>query len=321
MSRENVIDLGLNDAYNDLFSTQEERDNAQRSYVIDLAPEQIGDFPNHPFHVRMDESMMELAESVKQYGVLVPSLVRPLPDGGYQMVSGHRRKRAAELAALPVLPCIVRDLTDDEAVIIMVDSNLQRERVLPSEKAFAYKMKLDAMKRQAGRPSKENGVPVGHDSLVGKSRELLAADSPDSNTQVQRYIRLTNLIPELLDMVDHSVLKEPGKLQMALRPAVELSYLTVEEQSALLEAMVSEDRTPSHAQAIKMREFSEKGRLNPDVILSIMQEEKPNQVEQVKIARNRIDRFFPAGTPAQKIEETIVKALELYRRRERSMER
>ena len=321
MSRENVIDLGLNDAYNDLFSTQEERDNAQRSYVIDLAPEQIGDFPNHPFHVRMDESMMELAESVKQYGVLVPSLVRPLPDGGYQMVSGHRRKRAAELAALPVLPCIVRDLTDDEAVIIMVDSNLQRERVLPSEKAFAYKMKLDAMKRQAGRPSKENGVPVGHDSLVGKSRELLAADSPDSNTQIQRYIRLTNLIPELLDMVDHSVLKEPGKLQMALRPAVELSYLTEEEQSALLEAMVSEDRTPSHAQAIKMREFSEKGRLNPDVILSIMQEEKPNQVEQVKIARNRIDRFFPAGTPAQKIEETIVKALELYRRRERSMER
>ena len=321
MSRENVIDLGLNDAYNDLFSTQEERDNAQRSYVIDLAPEQIGDFPNHPFHVRMDESMMELAESVKQYGVLVPSLVRPLPDGGYQMVSGHRRKRAAELAALPVLPCIVRDLTDDEAVIIMVDSNLQRERVLPSEKAFAYKMKLDAMKRQAGRPSKENGVPVGHDSLVGKSRELLAADSPDSNTQIQRYIRLTNLIPELLDMVDHSVLKEPGKLQMALRPAVELSYLTEEEQSALLEAMVSEDRTPSHAQAIKMREFSEKGRLNPDVILSIMQEEKPNQVEQVKIARNRIDRFFPAGTPARKIEETIVKALELYRRRERSMER
>lgn len=321
MSRENVIDLGLNDAYNDLFSTQEERDNAQRSYVIDLAPEQIGDFPNHPFHVRMDESMMELAESVKQYGVLVPSLVRPLPDGGYQMVSGHRRKRAAELAALPVLPCIVRDLTDDEAVIIMVDSNLQRERVLPSEKAFAYKMKLDAMKRQAGRPSKENGVPVGHDSLLGKSRELLAADSPDSNTQIQRYIRLTNLIPELLDMVDHSVLKEPGKLQMALRPAVELSYLTAEEQSALLEAMVSEDRTPSHAQAIKMREFSEKGRLNPDVILSIMQEEKPNQVEQVKIARNRIDRFFPAGTPAQKIEETIVKALELYRRRERSMER
>lgn len=317
MSRENVIDLGLNDAYNDLFSTQEERDNAQRSYVIDLAPEQIGDFPNHPFHVRMDESMMELAESVKQYGVLVPSLVRPLPDGGYQMVSGHRRKRAAELAALPVLPCIVRDLTDDEAVIIMVDSNLQRERVLPSEKAFAYKMKLDAMKRQ-GQRTDLTSVPLGPKL---RSNKELSEQSPDGVTQIKRYIRLTNLIPGLLDMVDHSVLKEPGKLQMALRPAVELSYLTVEEQRALLEAMVSEDRTPSHAQAIKMREFSEKGRLNPDVILSIMQEEKPNQVEQVKIARNRIDRFFPAGTPAQKIEETIVKALELYRRRERSMER
>lgn len=320
MSRENVIDLGLNDAYNDLFSTQEERDNAQRSYVIDLAPEQIGDFPNHPFHVRMDESMMELAESVKQYGVLVPSLVRPLPDGGYQMVSGHRRKRAAELAALPVLPCIVRDLTDDEAVIIMVDSNLQRERVLPSEKAFAYKMKLDAMKRQ-GQRTDLTSVPLAQKSGSKTSRQLLGDQVGESQDQVRRYIRLTNLIPELLDMVDHSVLKEPGKLQMALRPAVELSYLTEEEQSALLEAMVSEDRTPSHAQAIKMREFSEKGRLNPDVILSIMQEEKPNQVEQVKIARNRIDRFFPAGTPAQKIEETIVKALELYRRRERSMER
>ena len=320
MSRENVIDLGLNDAYNDLFSTQEERDNAQRSYVIDLAPEQIGDFPNHPFHVRMDESMMELAESVKQYGVLVPSLVRPLPDGGYQMVSGHRRKRAAELAALPVLPCIVRDLTDDEAVIIMVDSNLQRERVLPSEKSFAYKMKLDAMKRQ-GQRTDLTSSPVDNKLKGITTAQQLGEKSGDSQPQIYRYIRLTNLIPELLDMVDHSVLKESGKLQMALRPAVELSYLTAEEQSALLEAMVSEDRTPSHAQAIKMREFSEKGRLNPDVILSIMQEEKPNQVEQVKIARNRIDRFFPAGTPAQKIEETIVKALELYRRRERSMER
>ena len=198
MSRENVIDLGLNDAYNDLFSTQEERDNAQRSYVIDLAPEQIGDFPNHPFHVRMDESMMELAESVKQYGVLVPSLVRPLPDGGYQMVSGHRRKRAAELAALPVLPCIVRDLTDDEAVIIMVDSNLQRERVLPSEKAFAYKMKLDAMKRQ-GQRTDLTSVPLGPKL---RSNKELSEQSPDGVTQIKRYIRLTNLIPELLDTVD-----------------------------------------------------------------------------------------------------------------------
>ena len=320
MNKGTAIDLGLNEAYNDLFSTQEDRDNAQRSYVTDLPPEKISDFPNHPFKVRMDQSMIELSDSVKQYGVLVPSLVRPMLDGSYQMVSGHRRKRAAELAALPVLPCIVRDLTDDEAVIIMVDSNLQRERVLPSEKAFAYKMKLDAMKRQ-GQRTDLTSVPLAQKSGSKTSRQLLGEQVGESQDQVRRYIRLTKLIPELLDMVDHSVLKEPGKLQMALRPAVELSYLTVEEQSALLEAMVSEDRTPSHAQAIKMREFSEKGRLNPDVILSIMQEEKPNQVEQVKIARNRIDRFFPAGTPAQKIEETIVKALELYRRRERSMER
>lgn len=312
---------GLLTSVDSMFTTQEERDNAQRSYVIDLPAAEISDFPDHPFKVRMDESMMELADSVKQHGILAPSLVRPMPDGSYQMVSGHRRKRAAELAELPTVPCIVRELTDDEAIIIMVDSNLQREQVLPSEKAFAYKMKLDAMKRQAGRPSKENGVPVGHHSLVGKSREILATNSPDSNTQIQRYIRLTNLTPELLDMVDNSVLKENDKLQMALRPAVELSYLSKDEQNALLEVMESEDCTPSHAQAIKIRDFSEKGKLNPAVIQSILQEEKPNQVEQFKIPRNRLDKFFPAGTPAQKIEDTIVKALEMYRKRERARER
>lgn len=312
---------GLLTSVDSIFTTQEERDNAQRSYVTDLPAAEISDFPNHPFKVRMDQSMVELADSVKQYGVLVPSLVRPMPDGSYQMVSGHRRKRAAELADLPTVPCIIRELTDDEAIIVMVDSNLQREQILPSEKAVAYKMKLEAMRRQAGRPSKENSVPVGHHSLVGKSREILASNSPDSNTQIQRYIRLTNLIPELLDMVDNSVLKEAGKLQMALRPAVELSYLSEAEQTALLEVMEGEIRTPSHAQAIKMRSFSEQGKLNPDVILSIMQEEKPNQVEQFKIPRERIDKFFKPGTPAQKIEDTIVKALELYRKRERAMER
>ena len=312
---------GLLTSVDSIFTTQEERDNAQRSYVTDLPAAEISDFPNHPFKVRMDQSMVELADSVKQYGVLVPSLVRPMPDGSYQMVSGHRRKRAAELADLPTVPCIIRELTDDEAIIVMVDSNLQREQILPSEKAVAYKMKLEAMRRQAGRPSKENSVPVGHHSLVGKSREILASNSPDSNTQIQRYIRLTNLIPELLDMVDNSVLKEAGKLQMALRPAVELSYLSEAEQTALLEVMEGEIRTPSHAQAIKMRSFSEQGKLNPDVILSIMQEEKPNQVEQFKIPRERIDKFFKPGTPAQKIEDTIVKALELYRKRQREMER
>ena len=321
MSKGTAIDLGLNEAYNDLFSTQAERDNAQRSYVIDLPAAEISDFPDHPFKVRMDEEMEQLVESVKERGVLSPVLVRPMPDGSYQMVSGHRRKRAAELAGLPTLPCIVRELTDDEAIIIMVDSNLQREQVLPSEKAFAYKMKLDAMKRQAGRPSKENGATVLPHFSGKKSRQILAEQSGESHEQIRKYIRLTNLTPELLDMVDNSVLKEKDKLQMALRPAVELSYLSKDEQNALLEVMEGEDCTPSHAQAIKMREFSEKGKLNPDVILSIMQEEKPNQVEQFKIPRNRIDKFFPAGTPAQKIEDTIVKALEMYRRRERAMER
>lgn len=304
---------GLLTSVDDLFSTQESRDGAKLERVINLSPAEISDFPNHPFKVRMDEEMQQMAESVKENGVLVPALVREKPDGGYEMIAGHRRKRAAEMAELSKIPCIVRNLTDDEAIIVMVDSNLQREKILPSEKAFAYKMKLDAMKRQAGRPSKENGVPVGHHSVVGKSRELLAADSPDSNTQIQRYIRLTYLLPEILDMVDD------GKI--ALRPAVELSYLAEKEQHFLLDTMFSEDCTPSHAQAIKMRKFSQEGKLNPDVILSIMQEEKPNQKEQIKIPKERISRYFAPGTPAQKIEDTIIKALELYRKRQRSLER
>ena len=308
---------GLLTSVDSMFTTQEERDNAQRSYVTDLPIAEISDFPDHPFKVRMDESMTEMVESVKERGVLSPVLVRPMPDGGYQMVSGHRRKFASELAELPTVPCIVRELTDDEAIIIMVDSNLQRERVLPSEKAFAYKMKLDALKRQ-GQRTDLTSAPPGPKS---RSNKELAEQSPDGVTQIKRYIRLTNLVPELLDMVDNSVLKEKGTLQMALRPAVELSYLPENEQNALLEVMESEDCTPSHAQAIKIRDFSEKGKLNPDVILSIMQEEKPNQVEQFKMPRNRIDKFFPAGTPAQKIEDTIVKALEMYRKRERARER
>ncbi len=321
MSKGTAIDLGLTGAYNDLFSTQEERDNAGRTFVTDLDPAEISNFPNHPFHVRMDEEMERLVESVKERGVLSPVLVRPMPDGGYQMVSGHRRKMAAELAELPTVSCIVRELTDDEAVIIMVDSNLQREQVLPSEKAFAYKMKLDAMKRQQGTRTDLTSATVLQKFEGKTSRELLAEQSGESHEQIRKYIRLTNLIPELLDMVDNSVLKEKDKLQMALRPAVELSYLTEDEQKALLETMTIDDCTPSHAQAIKMRDFSEKGKLNADVILSIMQEEKPNQVEQFKMPKDRISKFFSPGTPAQKIEDTIVKALEMYRRRQREMER
>ena len=304
-----------------MFTTQEERDNAQRSYVTDLPIAEISDFPDHPFKVRMDESMTEMVESVKERGVLSPVLVRPMPDGGYQMVSGHRRKMAAELAELPTVPCIVRELTDDEAVIVMVDSNLQREKVLPSERAFAYKMKLDAMKRQGQRTDLTSANDLQKLVQGQTSRESIAKKTGTSHETIRLYIRLTNLIPELLDMVDNSVLKEKDKLQMALRPAVELSYLTEAEQKDLLETMTVEDCTPSHAQAIKMREFSEKGKLNADVILSIMQEEKPNQVEQFKMPKDRISKFFKPGTPAQKIEDTIVKALEMYRRRQREMER
>ena len=309
----------------DLFSTEEERAEARLEKVVNLSPSEISDFPNHPFKVRMDAAMQEMTESVKQYGVLVPALVRPKRSGGYEMVAGHRRKKAADLAGLAEIPCIVRQLTDDEATIIMVDSNLQREQILPSEKAFAYKMKLDAMRRQAGRPRKDNSAPLGPNLIGTRSNLELAAESPDSKTQIQRYIRLTYLIPEILELVDNSVLKEPDMLQIAMRPAVELSYLRKEEQADLLAIMDELDCTPSHAQAIKMRRMSEAKtggeRLAKDALVSIMREEKPNQKEQFKIPKEKISRFFAPGTPAQKIEDTIVKALELYRKRQRSMER
>lgn len=300
---------GLLTSVDDLFSTQESRDEAKLERVINLSPGEISDFPNHPFKVRMDEEMQQMAESVKEHGVLVPALVREKPGGGYEMVAGHRRKRAAELAELPEIPCIVRNLTDDEAIIVMVDSNLQREKILPSEKAFAYKMRLDAMKRQ-GQRTDLTSVPLAQKLTSRAEPGKVVGESQD---QVRRYIRLTYLLPEILDMVDD------GKI--ALRPAVELSYLAEKEQHFLLDTMFSEDCTPSHAQAIKMRKFSQEGKLNPDVILSIMQEEKPNQKEQIKIPKERISRYFAPGTPAQKIEDTIIKALELYRKRQRSMER
>lgn len=296
-----------------LFTTQEQRDAAKRDSVQDIPISQISDFPEHPFKVKQDEAMLEMAESVRQYGVLVPGLVRQLADGSYQMVSGHRRKLASELAGRDTIPCIVRDLTDDEAVIIMVDSNLQRERVLPSEKAFAYKMKLDAMRRQAGRPSKENSSPVGIDFRGKQSLDIMSEESGDSRNQIHRFIRLTNLIPEILDMVDDG--------RIAFRPAVELSYLTEQEQSALYDTMGREDCTPSLAQAIKMKAFSRDGKLTDAVILSIMEEEKPNQKEQFRIPKERISKYFKPGTPARTMEDTIIKALDYYRKRQREMER
>ena len=297
-------DLGMT-PLDDLFSTDESRAEAQLEKVIKLNPDEISDFPNHPFKVKQDDDMAEMVESIKKYGVLVPALVRPKEDSGYEMVAGHRRKFAASLAGVSEIPCIVRSLTDDEATIVMVDSNLQREKILPSEKAFAYKMKLEAMKRQ-GQRSDLTSTP-----LVSKSRsnEELGQKNGDSREQVRRFIRLTELIPSVLQMVDD------GKI--AFRPAVELSYLSKEQQQTLLETMECEDCTPSLAQAIKMKEFSKDGKLTDEVILSIMQEEKPNQREQFKIPKERISKYFAPGTPAQKIEDTIIKALELYRKRER----
>lgn len=300
-------DLGMT-PLDDLFSTDESRAEAQLEKVVTLNPADISDFPNHPFKVKQDEAMAEMVDSVKQYGVLVPALVRPKADGGYEMVAGHRRKCAATLAGITEMPCIVRNLTDDEATIIMVDSNLQRETILPSEKAFAYKMKLEAMKRQ-GQRSDLTSAPLEPKLKGSRSNEELAASSPDSRSQIQRFIRLTELIPSVLDMVDN------GKI--AFRPAVELSYLSKEQQQSLYDTMECEDCTPSLAQAIKMKEFSRDGKLTEEVILSIMQEEKPNQREQFKMPKERISKYFAPGTPAQKIEDTIIKALELYRRRER----
>ncbi len=300
-------DLGMT-PLDDLFSTDESRAEAQLEKVIKLNPDEISDFPNHPFKVNQDDDMAEMVESIKKYGVLVPALVRPKEDGGYEMVAGHRRKFAASLAGVSEIPCIVRSLTDDEATIVMVDSNLQREKILPSEKAFAYKMKLEAIKRQ-GRRTDLTSAPLEPKLKGSRSNEELAANSPDSRSQIQRYIRLTELIPPVLQMVDD------GKI--AFRPAVELSYLSKEQQESLYSTMECEDCTPSLAQAIKMKEFSKDGKLTDEVILSIIQEEKPNQREQLKIPKERISKYFAPGTPAQKIEDTIIKALELYRKRER----
>lgn len=296
----------------DLFSTQEERDNESRESVREIPLEEISDFPNHPFKVKMDESMADMAESVKQYGVLVPALVREKPEGGYEMIAGHRRKMASELAEKKEIPCIVRNLTDDEAIIIMVDSNLQREQILPSEKAFAYKLKLDAMKRQ-GQRTDLTSSPLATKLKGQRSDEILGQQVGESKDTIRRYIRLTELITPILDMVDS------GKI--AIRPAVELSYLPKEQQTILLDTMQLEECTPSHAQAIKMRKFADEGRLNEDVILSILSEEKGNQKEQFRMPKERISRYFSPGTPAKQMEDTIVKALELYRKRERNKDR
>ena len=316
MAKSNGLNFNL-PSVDDLFSTEEERAEARLEKVVNLSPSEISDFPNHPFKVRMDAAMQEMTESVKQYGVLVPALVRPKPEGGYEMVAGHRRKKAADLAGLAEIPCIVRQLTDDEATIIMVDSNLQREQILPSEKAFAYKMKLDAMKRQGQRTD----LTLSPVATKLDSAAQLGRQSGESRDQVFRFIRLTHLIPEILELVDNSVLKDQEMLQIAMRPAVELSYLAEQEQCTLYDTMGREDCTPSLAQAIKMKAFSRDGKLTDAVILSIMEEEKPNQKEQFRIPKERINKYFKPGTPARTMEDTIIKALDYYRKRQREIER
>lgn len=296
----------------DLFSTEESRAEAEKERVQEIPIAEIDGFPDHPFHVEMDDAMREMAESVRRFGVLSPAVARQKADGRYELISGHRRKKACELAGIEKMPVIVRNMDRDEAIIFMVDSNLQRERLLPSEKAFSYKMRLEAMKRKAGRPSKENASPLATNYSSGRSDLDLAQIVGEGKDNIRRYIRLTELTPDLLKMVDE------GKI--AFRPAVELSYLSKEEQASLLMTMESEVCTPSLAQAIKIKKFSQEGRLNDDVILSILSEEKPNQKEVYKLPKERLDKYFPKGTPPEKIEEIIFKALELYRKRERSRE-
>ena len=304
MSKGTNIDLGLK-GYDELFMDDRSRTEAKLPRIHDLPLDQIDDFPDHPFKVKLDEDMDQLVQSIKDRGIITPVTLRQKEDGRYEIVSGHRRKKACELAGMATVKAEIRDLTRDEAIILMVESNLQRSTILPSEKAFSYKMRLEAIRRQAGRPSVENGVPVGH-HLSGKSREIIAANSPDSNTQIQRYIRLTNLVPDLLDMVDE------GKI--ALRPAVELSYLTEQEQTDLVETIAYEDATPSLAQAIKMRAFSKEGRLNADVILSIMCEKKPNQAEKISFRTDRLKQYLPKNITPKQTEEYVLKALEYYHR-------
>ena len=286
----------------ELFSTQEERDDAKLSKIRDIPLELIDDFPDHPFKVRDDEDMIQLVESVKERGVITPATVRQKEDGRYELISGHRRKRACELAGFEALRCEVVDLDRDAATVLMVESNYQRSQILPSEKAFAYKMRLEAMKRQAGRPSKDNLVPVG----LNFSRVELSEQSGESQTQIRRYIRLTNLVPELLDLVDE------GKIKM--RPAVELSYLDEDSQRAVVDEIDLNQCTPSHDQTIRMRKFFTDGKLTPEVVSAIMGEEKPNQREKIVLRGDKVRSLIPKNIPVSQTEDYVVKALEHYSR-------
>ena len=302
-SRETKIELT---AYDDLFQTDESREEAKLSKIRDIPISEIDEFPDHPFKVLMDEDMEQLVESITRNGVMTPATVRLKEDGRYELISGHRRKKACELAELETLKCEVKELTRDEAIIVMVESNLQRSVILPSEKAFAYKMRLEAMNRQAGRPSKDNLTPMVSDLDTTRTNEKLGKEVGESREQIRRYIRLTELVSEILQMVDER--------QIAFRPAVEISYLTEEQQYTLLEAMEYNDATPSLAQAIKMKKYNQDGKLTSEVIQSIMEEEKPNQKEKPAFRDERITKLIPKTVPRGQETDFVVKALEFYNR-------
>ena len=302
MRKKPKLDLGLN-AYEELFMNENERIEASLPKIYDIPIKLIDDFPAHPFKVKMDYDMEQLVASIKEQGLITPVILRPKEKGRYEMVSGHRRKAACLRAGLTEIKAEVREISHDEAIILMVDSNLQRTVILPSEKAFSYKMRLEALKRLPGR-IKANSDPVGHLYLGEKSVSVIANESPDSKSQIQRYIRLTNLVPELLEMVDDR--------KIALRPAVELSYLTQQEQECLFIQIVERDCTPSHAQAIRMRKLSEQEKLNETTIKNIMLEEKPNQVEKIHVTYSKVRMFIPRSIPFDMTEDYIIRALEFY---------
>lgn len=305
------IDLGLEDSLNELFMNDEERKVNRLPRIFDIPLTEIDEFPDHPFQVRMDEDMNLLVDNIKERGVITPVTLRRKEDGRYETVSGHRRIKACELAGLETVPAEIKELSRDEAIIMMVDSNIQRSEILPSEKGFAYKMRMEALKRLPGRPTKKpeisgenNFAPVGQNFMPVNTREEIAQTSPDSHSQIQRYIRLTNLEPELLQMVDE------GKI--AMRPAVELSYLNDIEQQDLIERIEDQEATPSHAQAIKLRRFSEEGKLNPDVIESIMQEDKPNQRPKISFKYEDLQRIMPKNVTYERTNEFVMKAVQHY---------
>lgn len=296
----------------DIFQTEENRADAQRERVQEIPLDQLKPFKNHPFKVRDDQRMLDTADSIREYGVLVPAIARPDPNGGYELISGHRRKRGCEMAGLQTMPVIIRDLDDDAAVLVMVDSNIQREELLPSERAFAYRMKLEAVERVKGRPKKVGQVVP--DFQGKRSTEIVADGTGESYKQVQRYIRLTELIPELLDMVDER--------KLAFNPAVEVSYLKQDEQRMLLEAMDAEQTTPSLSQAQRLKKFSQEGRLTEETMSAIMSEEKKSDMDKVTLRSDTLRRYFPKSYTPKQMEQTIIKLLDVWQKqRQKNQER